>query len=765
MALINTEIKPFTATAYKSGEFVDVSDADLKGKWSVVFFYPADFTFVCPTELGDLADQYADLKALDVEVYSVSTDTHFTHKAWHDTSDTIGKIDYFMIGDPTTQISPELRGPPRGSGPGRPRHLRHRPRRRDPGPRDHRRGRRPQRGRARPQGQGRPVRRAPIRARSARPSGKRATTPSPPASTSSARSDATPTPPFAGPIRDLPRPPIEPADGPSDRPPPDRPTTEPAMLDANLTAQLTTHLEKITQPVELVASLDDSPKSAQLAELLDEIAVLSDHITVRRADDDERRPSFSIDRVGTDVAVRFAGIPLGHEFTSLVLALLQVGGHPSTAAAELDPADRGARRRAPLRDLLLADLPELPRRGAGAQPDEHPEPEHHPHRDRRRAVPGRGRRPPGHGRADRLPQRRDVRPGPHEPRADRRQARRRRGRARGRPDRRQGPLRRARRRRRTGRRRRRDLRRPQGHPHRRRRRALRRPGARHDGHRELHLRALHRGPQAGHRARAARQGVRRRHHEPAAGGPAGPGRPRPVALVTVELANGVVPALAHRRALHRRPLALDERARRGRVPQQGRHLLPALRRPAVQGQARRGDRRRQLRRRGRHRPGRRRRPRHAARVRHPSAGRRGAAAQAAQPPQRHRHRERPHHRGRRRRRAGHRAGLRGPHHRRGPPGRPRGDLRADRPAAEHRVARGHRRAVAPRRDRDRRPRPHLGAGRVRRRRLHHRALQADRHRHGRRCHRRAQRLRPPHPHQRPRAEAPDGSGIPQDAVA
>jgi peroxiredoxin (alkyl hydroperoxide reductase subunit C) len=105
MALINSEIKPFTATAYKNGEFVDVSDADVKGKWAIFFFYPADFTFVCPTELGDLADHYEDLKALGVEVFSVSTDTHFTHKAWHDTSDTIGKIGYYMIGDPTTQIS------------------------------------------------------------------------------------------------------------------------------------------------------------------------------------------------------------------------------------------------------------------------------------------------------------------------------------------------------------------------------------------------------------------------------------------------------------------------------------------------------------------------------------------------------------------------------------------------------------------------------------------------------------------------------------
>jgi peroxiredoxin (alkyl hydroperoxide reductase subunit C) len=104
-SLINSEIKPFTATAFKGGEFVDVSSDDLKGKWSVVFFYPADFTFVCPTELGDLADYYAELQGMGVEVYAVSTDTHFTHKAWHDASDTIKKIEYFMVGDPTGAIS------------------------------------------------------------------------------------------------------------------------------------------------------------------------------------------------------------------------------------------------------------------------------------------------------------------------------------------------------------------------------------------------------------------------------------------------------------------------------------------------------------------------------------------------------------------------------------------------------------------------------------------------------------------------------------
>jgi peroxiredoxin (alkyl hydroperoxide reductase subunit C) len=105
MSLINTEILPFSANAFKKGKFITVSDADLKGKWSVVFFYPADFTFVCPTELEDLANNYAEFQKLGVEIYSVSTDTHFAHKAWHDTSPAIRKIEYTMIGDPTGRIT------------------------------------------------------------------------------------------------------------------------------------------------------------------------------------------------------------------------------------------------------------------------------------------------------------------------------------------------------------------------------------------------------------------------------------------------------------------------------------------------------------------------------------------------------------------------------------------------------------------------------------------------------------------------------------
>jgi len=105
MSLINTEVKPFKATAYHNGKFVPVTNETLKGKWSVVVFYPADFTFVCPTELGDLADNYAEFKKLGVEIYGVSTDTHFAHKAWHDTSDTIVKVQYPLVGDPTATLA------------------------------------------------------------------------------------------------------------------------------------------------------------------------------------------------------------------------------------------------------------------------------------------------------------------------------------------------------------------------------------------------------------------------------------------------------------------------------------------------------------------------------------------------------------------------------------------------------------------------------------------------------------------------------------
>lgn len=105
MSLIGTTVLPFATTAFKEGKFVPITDADTRGKWAVFFFYPADFTFVCPTELEDLADAYPTLQKMGVEVYSVSTDTHFSHKAWHDTSPAIGKINYYMLGDQNHVIS------------------------------------------------------------------------------------------------------------------------------------------------------------------------------------------------------------------------------------------------------------------------------------------------------------------------------------------------------------------------------------------------------------------------------------------------------------------------------------------------------------------------------------------------------------------------------------------------------------------------------------------------------------------------------------
>ncbi|OUM97920.1 MAG: peroxiredoxin [Paenibacillaceae bacterium ZCTH02-B3] len=105
MPLIGSTVKPFKAQAYHNGKFIEVTDEDLKGKWSVVCFYPADFTFVCPTELEDLQNHYDELKKLGVEVYSVSTDSHFVHKAWHDTSPAVGKVTFPMIGDPSHVIS------------------------------------------------------------------------------------------------------------------------------------------------------------------------------------------------------------------------------------------------------------------------------------------------------------------------------------------------------------------------------------------------------------------------------------------------------------------------------------------------------------------------------------------------------------------------------------------------------------------------------------------------------------------------------------
>lgn len=99
--IINSQLTEFKVQAFQNGEFKTVTHEDVLGKWAIFFFYPADFTFVCPTELVDMAEKYEEFKALGVEVYSVSTDSHYVHKAWYDASDSIRKIKYPMLADPT----------------------------------------------------------------------------------------------------------------------------------------------------------------------------------------------------------------------------------------------------------------------------------------------------------------------------------------------------------------------------------------------------------------------------------------------------------------------------------------------------------------------------------------------------------------------------------------------------------------------------------------------------------------------------------------
>jgi len=104
-SLINTQVQPFKAQAFHNGQFIEVTEADLKGKWSVVVFMPAAFTFNCPTEVEDAAENYAEFQKLGAEVYIVTTDTHFSHKVWHETSPAVGKAKFPLIGDPTHQLT------------------------------------------------------------------------------------------------------------------------------------------------------------------------------------------------------------------------------------------------------------------------------------------------------------------------------------------------------------------------------------------------------------------------------------------------------------------------------------------------------------------------------------------------------------------------------------------------------------------------------------------------------------------------------------
>ena len=105
MSLINTQVQPFKANAYKNGQFIEVTDKDLQGKWSVLIFMPAAFTFNCPTEIEDAAEHYPEFQKAGAEVYIVTTDTHFSHKVWHETSPAVGKAKFPLVGDPTHTLT------------------------------------------------------------------------------------------------------------------------------------------------------------------------------------------------------------------------------------------------------------------------------------------------------------------------------------------------------------------------------------------------------------------------------------------------------------------------------------------------------------------------------------------------------------------------------------------------------------------------------------------------------------------------------------
>ena len=105
MSIINTQVQPFKAQAFKNGKFIEVTEQSLKGQWSAFIFMPAAFTFNCPTEVEDAADNYAEFQKLETQVYVITTDTHFAHKVWHETSTAVGKAGFPLIGDPTHQLT------------------------------------------------------------------------------------------------------------------------------------------------------------------------------------------------------------------------------------------------------------------------------------------------------------------------------------------------------------------------------------------------------------------------------------------------------------------------------------------------------------------------------------------------------------------------------------------------------------------------------------------------------------------------------------
>ena len=296
--------------------------------------------------------------------------------------------------------------------------------------------------------------------------------------------------------------------------------TPPTMLDDELKAQLKEYLRYLKRPIRITAALDGGDDSAALRGLLDDVAAASSLVEVVELEAGGegppatgaagvRRPSFAIHLPGEAPRVRFAGLPLGHEFTSLVLALLHVGGHPPKVSDDAARAGGRSGRVLLLRDVLLPVVSELSRRRAGPEPDRGAQSERHPRRDRRRHVSRRGRGTSGDGGADRLPERRASRPRSNGARGAAREDRHRRGGAPGEGARCQGRLRHARRRRGTGGGGGRHLRGAQGAAHRRGRGSFRRPGPRHARHRELHLGHGDRGSQARRRPRGARRRLSR----------------------------------------------------------------------------------------------------------------------------------------------------------------------------------------------------------------------------------------------------------------
>jgi hypothetical protein len=199
------------------------------------------------------------------------------------------------------------------------------------------------------------------------------------------------------------------------------------MLDIKLKDQLQATLQLLTRPVEIIASLDERPASADMRRLLEEIDGLSELISTRFDGQAQRRPSFQITRAGQEMGLHFAAVPLGHEFSSLVLALLHAGGHPPKVDAERIEQIRALQGDFVFETWMRPELPQLPGCGAGAESAGGAEPARAPCGDRRRSVRRRSAAAPDHGRADGLPERPAFGLGAHGTGADRRPARHRRG--------------------------------------------------------------------------------------------------------------------------------------------------------------------------------------------------------------------------------------------------------------------------------------------------------------------------------------------------